>query len=160
MKLLDRSGWKTDEFLRSEDVSAGEAMLVPLSQAEAALAGPAPGRRIGALVPNTTQASSLKPIQDGLALIAIDFPATGDGRGFSLARGLRDQGYQGLLRATGALIPDQFAFALSCGFDEVEIDDARAARQPIGQWLGALASISVHYQGRGSIFAARRAAAS
>ena len=77
--------------------------------------------------------------------VAADLPwgriKFSDGRGFSIGRALRDQGYKGTLRASGALIPDQFAFALDCGFDEVEIGDAQAARQPEAQWLQALTTI-------------------
>ncbi len=67
--------------------------------------------------------------------IAIDFPAMGDGRGFSLARRLRALGFAGRLRATGGLIADQYAMARRVGFDEVEIPAALAARQPQDQWL-------------------------
>ncbi len=68
-------------------------------------------------------------------LIALDFPAMTDGRGFSLARRLRELGYQGRLRAVGKLIADQYAMARRVGIDEVEIDEALARRQPQEQWL-------------------------
>ena len=71
----------------------------------------------------------------GLSLVAIDFPAMGDGRGFSLARRLRELGYRGRLRATGRLIADQYAMARRVGFDEVEIPASLAQRQPEPQWL-------------------------
>lgn len=69
------------------------------------------------------------------ALVAIDFPAMTDGRGFSLARRLRALGYEGQLRATGKLIADQYAMARRVGFDEVEISADLARRQPQEQWL-------------------------
>ncbi|MCF3972557.1 DUF934 domain-containing protein [Paracoccus salsus] len=68
-------------------------------------------------------------------LVAIDFPAFTDGRGFSLARRLRELGYKGRLRATGRLIADQYAMARRVGFDEVAITPDIAARQPAEQWL-------------------------
>ncbi|SIQ38739.1 protein of unknown function [Paracoccus thiocyanatus] len=68
-------------------------------------------------------------------LIAIDFPAMTDGRGFSLARLLRQKGYKGRLRAVGKLISDQYAMARRVGFDEVQIPAALAERQPQEQWL-------------------------
>lgn len=37
MKLLSPSGWMVDPYVRAEDVSAGEATLLPLSLVEAAL---------------------------------------------------------------------------------------------------------------------------
>ena len=68
-------------------------------------------------------------------LIAIDFPSMTDGRGFSLARRLRDIGYKGRLRAVGKLIADQYAMARRVGFDEVQITADLAKRQPQEQWL-------------------------
>lgn len=68
-------------------------------------------------------------------LIAIDFPAMSDGRGFSLARRLREIGFDGTLRAVGLLIADQYAMARRVGFDEVQISPELAARQPQDQWL-------------------------
>ena len=70
-----------------------------------------------------------------LQLIRIDFPSSADGRGFTIARALRLRGYQGRLRARGHVISDQYAMARRAGFDEVEIDEALAARQPEAEWL-------------------------
>ena len=67
-------------------------------------------------------------------LIAVDFPAMTDGRGFSLARILREKGYRGRLRAVGGLISDQYGIARRVGFDEGRIPAALAARQPQEQW--------------------------
>ena len=68
-------------------------------------------------------------------LIAVEFPAMTDGRGFSLARILRELGYGGRIRATGALIADQYAMARRVGIDEVQIPAGLARRQPAAQWL-------------------------
>ena len=70
---------------------------------------------------------------DGVEIIRIAFPKFADGRGFTLARRLRDRGFAGRLRARG-IIADQYAMARRSGFDEVEIDEALAARQPQDQW--------------------------
>jgi ferredoxin--NADP+ reductase len=67
--------------------------------------------------------------------LRITFPGVADGRGFSLARQIRHLGYKGRLRAQGPIISDQFRYALACGFDEVEIDQAMATRQPAEHWL-------------------------
>ena len=82
------------------------------------------------------------------ALIAIRFPTSADGRGLSIAKRLRALGYSGRLRATGHVLADQYPLALRCGFDEVEIDDALAARQPEEQWQDALARVPLNYQDR------------
>ncbi len=68
-------------------------------------------------------------------IIRVDFPSSGDGRGFTIARMLRLRGYGGRLRAHGHVLADQYAMARRAGFDEVEIPDDLAARQPEEQWL-------------------------
>ncbi|WP_413855838.1 DUF934 domain-containing protein, partial [Albidovulum sp.] len=72
---------------------------------------------------------------EGVEMIAVGFPAFSDGRGFTLARHLRNRGFGGRLRAKGHVIADQYAMARRAGFDEVEIPDDLAARQPQEQWL-------------------------
>jgi uncharacterized protein (DUF934 family) len=99
-------------------------------------------------VPNTVGAEQIKPYFDQAAMIRIDFPSSHDGRGFSIARHLRLIGYQGRLRAHGAVLADQYAMARRCGFDEVEISDARAARQPQDQWLARANWQEHNYQSR------------
>ncbi len=71
---------------------------------------------------------------DEIRMIRVDFPNSADGRGFTIARRLRLMGFRGRLRAKGHVIADQYAMARRAGFDEVEIDDALAARQPEDQW--------------------------
>ncbi|MEZ5779943.1 MAG: DUF934 domain-containing protein [Paracoccaceae bacterium] len=71
----------------------------------------------------------------GVELLRVTVPNFADGRAFTLARHLRTNGYSGRLRATGPLIADQYTMARRAGFDEVEIPDDLAARQPAGQWL-------------------------
>ena len=71
----------------------------------------------------------------GAEMIRVDFPSFADGRGFTIARQLRLAGYSGRLRAKGHVISDQYAMARRSGFDEVEISDALAARQPAPEWL-------------------------
>ena len=66
--------------------------------------------------------------------IRIPFPSSADGRGFSIASRLRDLGYSGRLRAQGHVIAEQYRKARGSGFDEVEIDETLAARQPEAQW--------------------------
>jgi len=86
------------------------------------------------LAPDTNPALLPKIAAEARA-VAIAFPAFSDGRGFTLARLLRRAGFSGRLRAQGHLIADQYAMARRSGFDEVEISDDLAARQPEDQWL-------------------------
>ena len=70
---------------------------------------------------------------DRLALVEVNFPAFGDGRGYSSARILREAGYTGELRAVGAVLIDQLSHMRRCGFDSfapdkrLDEDDARRA---------------------------------
>ncbi len=66
--------------------------------------------------------------------IRIAFPSFADGRGFTLARRLRQMGFVGRIHAAGHVLADQYAMARRSGFDAVEIDSALAARQPEDQW--------------------------
>lgn len=84
---------------------------------------------------NTDDPTALTPYLADLRLIRIDFPSFADGRGFTLARRLRMMGFKGRLRARGHVLADQYAMARRVGFDEVEISDTLAARQPADQWL-------------------------
>ncbi|QFT60197.1 hypothetical protein FIU94_15325 [Sulfitobacter sp. THAF37] len=70
----------------------------------------------------------------GIKIIRVDFPSSADGRGFTIARALRLRGYTGRLRARGHVIADQYAMARRAGFDEVEVHDEIANRQPEDQW--------------------------
>jgi uncharacterized protein (DUF934 family) len=83
-----------------------------------------------------------------LGLIRVRFPAFADGRGFSHARDLRRYGFFGRLRAAGHVLADQYAMCRRSGFDEVEIDEALAARQPEDQWLARANWRDHWYQGR------------
>jgi uncharacterized protein (DUF934 family) len=82
----------------------------------------------------TDQPEALIPYLSDLHLIRVAFPAFNDGRAFTIARRLRVLGYTGTLRALGPVIADQYAMARRVGFDEVEIPDDLAARQPQAQW--------------------------
>lgn len=84
-------------------------------------------------------ARALVPHLDRLALIEVNFPAFGDGRGYSSARILREAGYEGELRAVGDVLVDQLAYMRRCGFDAFEpdkqfdMDDVTAALE---RWPG------------------------
>jgi uncharacterized protein (DUF934 family) len=85
---------------------------------------------------------------DGIELVRVHFPSFADGRGFTLARQLRLDGYQGRLRAVGHVLADQYAMARRQGFDEVEISEDLAARQPEDQWLARANWQDHNYQAR------------
>jgi uncharacterized protein (DUF934 family) len=54
----------------------------------------------------------------GAARVEVNFPKFGDGRGFSIARLLRERyGYKGELRAVGQVARDHLYYMENCGFD-------------------------------------------
>lgn len=58
------------------------------------------------------------------ARVEINFPKFGDGRGYSLARLLRERhGYRGELRAVGEVTRDLLAYLEACGFDAFLLRD-------------------------------------
>lgn len=64
-----------------------------------------------------------------LALVAIAFPKFTDGRGYSMARLLRERfGFKGQVRATGEVLFDQLQLMARCGFDAFEITDTATIR--------------------------------
>ena len=144
--LLERTGeiadawaWVPDEA----EIPWHGAIIVPFARLEEAL-GVRPSS--GVHVPNDLDPASLAPHLARLGLISVDFPSFADGRGFSVAQRLREMGFEGRLRASGPVIADQFAFLLSCGFDEVAVPEDVALRQPVEQWMAQLSKISLGYQ--------------
>lgn len=95
-----------------------------------------------------TDPEKLPDLLHGMELVRVAFPAFSDGRGFTLARLIRQHGFLGHLRAVGHVIADQYAMARRSGFDDVEIDDALAARQPEDQWLARADWRAHNYQTR------------
>lgn len=118
-------------------------------------------------VANDTDVDALAAQFERIDLIRIPFSNAADGRGFSVAKRLRHLGFQGRIRARGHLVSDQFRYALACGFDEIEIDDALAERQPEAHWVDGLTTAGTyrdklarrpdapHYQVPEGVFAAR-----
>ena len=117
-----------DQGFQPEDWTFG---FTPLDQLAANDTSPA----IAVDVTSDADLSAFQGRLDAIDLIRVDFPSFADGRGFSIARNLRRMGFAGRLRARGHVIADQYAMARRSGFDEVEIDDDLARRQPQDQWL-------------------------
>lgn len=79
-----------------------------------------------------------------IALIAVEFPTFRDGRGYSIARLLRERhGYKGELRAIGDVLRDQLLYLERCGFDAFAV----RADKDIRDALQAFGEFTVTYQG-------------
>ena len=88
-----------------------------------------------------------------LAVVAVDFPKFTDGRGYSIARLLRDRyGYTGELRAIGDVLRDQLFALAECGFDAFALRadrDAAAALASLDDFAGCTRRLRAH-RNRGS----------
>lgn len=83
------------------------------------------------------------PALDRLALIAIEFPRFSDGRGYSIARQLRQRyKFTGELRAVGWVLRDQLFYMERCGIDAYELKPGK----PLDSALEAFRELSVTYQ--------------
>lgn len=79
----------------------------------------------------------LLPYLDRIALVEVNFPSFGDGRGYSAARILREAGYTGELRAVGDVLIDQLSHMRRCGFDAFAPDkrlDPEDAQRAFATW--------------------------
>jgi uncharacterized protein (DUF934 family) len=149
MALIYEGAFVEDAWRRLADEEAlpsSGKVVVSLSRLDSALAARDSGAPIGVIVPNTTEPAALQQAFHRLGLIAIQFPAFADGRGFSLASLLRRAGFVGELRASGRVIVDQYLHAIGCGFDTIEIPDDLAARHSEARWSAALKARSLSYQ--------------
>jgi uncharacterized protein (DUF934 family) len=83
------------------------------------------------------------PQIDRLALIAIEFPRFTDGRGYSVARMLRQRyHFAGELRAVGWVLRDQLRYLERCGFDAFELQPGKS----LDSALESFGEFSVSYQ--------------
>jgi uncharacterized protein (DUF934 family) len=134
---------------------ADARVILPLADYIKAIeAGEPADRRAPLLKAENHDVSPLLPYLDRVPLVAVNFTTTGDGRGFTQARLLRERhGYQGELRAVGKIRVDQMFFLGRCGFDAFELLDDEDATTAIAQ----LDRFSVAYQeGSGNLTHTRR----
>lgn len=81
--------------------------------------------------------------REALALIAIDFPRFGDGRGYTHARLLRERyDYRGELRAVGNVLRDQLFYMFRCGIESFALQPGKDEQGA----LDAFEEFSVTYQ--------------
>ncbi|WP_051622369.1 DUF934 domain-containing protein [Acidocella facilis] len=108
MPLIDR---KAAEIADPQGLT-----LYPAADLPASLSGPS-----GVILSPDADLALLAPHLPALAVVTITFPKFRDGRGFTIARSLRQHyGYAGDIRATGHFLPEQFGFLIACGFTSFE----------------------------------------
>ena len=122
-----------------------DSMIVPLTEfrkdTAAWLARKGP---LGVRLAPSESVESLADVLPRLALVAVEFPGVGEGRGFSYGRLLRDRlGFKGELRAVGGGVKQDKIFLLArCGFATFELPAGEKADEA----LAALHRYDVVYQ--------------
>ncbi|SCB36153.1 DUF934 domain-containing protein [Rhizobium hainanense] len=121
-----------------EDIKSPPNTVLPLGTL-AAIALDAPlCRPLGVLAPAGTTADRIVAFLSRVDLVVVEFPKFRDGRGFTLARTLREKhGFEGDIRAIGHILPDQFAALMQCGFSSIELP----ANHPVDQWTRVVPGI-------------------
>ena len=72
---------------------------------------------------------------EGVARVEVNFPKFGDGRGYSIARLLRERyGYRGELRAVGYITRDLLFVLEGCGFDSFELRDGEDPHEALASF--------------------------
>lgn len=127
-----------------EAVPAEGRIIVPLARLEA---DPSTFHRfegaLGVRLEPKERVEALEPWLPRLLLVAVHFPAFGDGRGYSTGRILRERyRFKGELRAVGDVLVDQRPFLHQCGFDAFEVAEGRA----LSGWRRAAVAMSLTYQ--------------
>jgi uncharacterized protein (DUF934 family) len=129
------------------DPTADAARVVlPLAEYLAVRQGgpcPVPHAALGVKLLPADDEAVLKPYLDELALIVVEFPSSGEGRGYTQARLLRERyHYRGELRAAGGVRLDQVFLLARCGFNAFDL----AAGENLSAAIAELERFSVAYQ--------------
>lgn len=163
--LIDRTGIRDDAWAlldgaNPEAIPAGVPLLVRAADwvvhREALAARPGP---LGLLLEPADDPATIAGELDRFTLLAVAFPKFTDGRGYSIARLLRERhGWRGELRAVGEVLRDQLHYLARCGFDSFTLADGEDARAA----LKSFEPFDEAYQGavdRGPLFLRRAAGA-
>ena len=126
------------------EVPAHGDIIVPLAlwlqRRDAFLAYPG---RLGVWLDANEEPETVAADLQRFAVVALDFPKFGDGRGYSTARLLRERyGYKGELRAIGDVLHDFLYFMKQCGFDAFVLREDQNPQEA----LTALDTFSEGYQ--------------
>jgi uncharacterized protein (DUF934 family) len=145
-QLIKNRAISPNQWVLSEAEGAAQAThrILPLADYLKAMVDGEPAtQRAVLLKPEDQDLSALLPHLQHLPLIAVHFGSSGEGRGYTQARLLRERhGYKGELRAMGAVRTDQIFFLARCGFDAFDLAEGEDVSTAIAQ----LDRFSVAYQ--------------
>ncbi len=141
MPLLEQGEPIADSWIAIDDstpLPAGQG-VISLARFLADRPNGPVGVRIGA----ATTPEQLAEVAARAAMVVIEFPGTKDGRGFTLARRLRERyGFSGEIRAAGHILPDNYVFMSRCGFTTAAVPEGTDLRP----WKQALTRFPKVYQ--------------
>ena len=125
------------------DVPGGVSAIVPLALWRIEHDALAARGNIAAWLKPDDDPEALARDVASLPLIAVDFPKFSDGRGYSIARLLRQRsGFMGELRAIGDVLRDQLYYLRQCGFNAFAVRTDRDLQDA----LKGLRDFSDNYQ--------------
>ena len=82
---------------------------------------------LGVWLESDIQLEDIADQLQAVELVAINFPAFTDGRGYSTARLLRERySYPGEIRAIGDVLQDQLCYMRRCGFDSFKLKEGKS----------------------------------
>jgi uncharacterized protein (DUF934 family) len=144
-RLLRDGGIVVDDWLTTADGEVPEdaPLIVTFTQwqADRERLRARPGR-LGVVLAPADEVERLVPDLARLDLAGADFPGPSEGRGHTQGRLLRERfGFEGELRARGAIGRDQVFFLARCGFTSFELPE-----RELEGGVAALATFSATYQ--------------
>jgi len=120
--------------------------------------------RLGVRIGVADKLEELAPLLGAVELVAFDFPGPGDGRGYSVARLLRERySFAGEVRAVGVVKRDQLFFMARSGFDAFELspgEDFDGALESLRRFSVAYQPGAPHAPVRAQRFTAQRSGSS
>jgi uncharacterized protein (DUF934 family) len=140
--------WRVVELAEGQAAEAleltGDALIVPLavwlSRRDEILARNKP---VGVWLDAGERPEAIAGDLERFALVAVNFPKFTDGRGYSIARLLRERyAYRGEIRAIGDVLQDQLYFMKRCGIDVYALREDK----DIEKALAGLRAFSESYQ--------------
>lgn len=134
------------EAVSLSDIPDGAPVIVPLALWQAERETLRTRGDVGVFLAPSDDPGTLTGDVGSLPLIAVDFPQFADGRGYSIARLLRERhGYAGELRAVGDILRDQLYLLAECGFDAFSLradGSAEDALAGLADFAGVYAATS------------------
>lgn len=140
-EVVSNDGWRN--IADDQPVPASGDVVVGLSRLLSGSDLASHQGKVGVRVDPEDDLGQLVPHLAQVALVAIQFPKFGDGRGYSKARLLRERhSFKGELRAVGEVLGDQLFYMHRCGFDAYELVEGKDVEAA----LRCLRDFSVTYQ--------------